>query len=248
MEPDPRLQSAIDRCYEVFASYPTPRSLEASPLREAKAIMQTLTSKPLRELSGEEIGPYSGYALTTVGNANDYRHFLPRILEEAVRNPIWMGTEPEVIAGRLILGGLLGWNAEEKGAIGPLFHRAWMRAADLHPSQEDATPWFCGMAILRMDVVRVLEAWRSTPRTNPILQLANFLESEAEPLSKANAGSCWAECDEYTLHLIRQWLLGDAVEEWMLMACDHVSPEEAYQLDQALFAVEEARDRLKAAP
>lgn len=77
MEPDPELNSAIDLCYEVFGTHPTPRSLNASPIRDAKAILQTLTSKPLRELSGEAIGPYSGYALTTVGNANDYKHFLP---------------------------------------------------------------------------------------------------------------------------------------------------------------------------
>ena len=40
---------------------------------------EQLTSAPLKELTGEEIGPYSGYAITTVGDADDYRHFLPRI-------------------------------------------------------------------------------------------------------------------------------------------------------------------------
>lgn len=46
----------IDDCYAAFAPYPPPRNLHASPLRDPVAILETLTSAPLRELTGEQIG------------------------------------------------------------------------------------------------------------------------------------------------------------------------------------------------
>lgn len=161
-----------------------------------------------------------------------------------------MGTEPEIIAARLKLGEWRTWAPEEQKAIANLFFMAWRLAANLHPYEADSTPWFRGMAILRFDMTRWLEMWRSSYHPNLILQFARFLESEAKPLSKPNAssGSHWADCDERTLLSIRRWLLGDAVEEWSLMACDHLPSEQAHHLDQALIAVEEARERLKAAP
>ncbi|WP_292341355.1 hypothetical protein [Mesorhizobium sp.] len=45
----PELQRLIDDCYAAFASDPPPRSLHASPLRDAVAA-------PLRELTGEQLG------------------------------------------------------------------------------------------------------------------------------------------------------------------------------------------------
>ncbi len=85
----PELQRLIDDCYDAFAPYPPPRSLHA--LRDPVAILATLTSAPLRELTGEQIGPYAGWAMTTVGDVTDYKHFLPRILEQAVRESLWTG-------------------------------------------------------------------------------------------------------------------------------------------------------------
>ena len=64
--------------------------MEASPLRDAREILMVLSAVPLRELTGEQVGPYSGWAMTTVGNERDYRHFLPRILELAVVDPVWL--------------------------------------------------------------------------------------------------------------------------------------------------------------
>lgn len=101
MQPNDSLQHAIDCCYDLFARYPRPLAFQASPLRNPAEILKTLTAGPLRELTGEQIGPYAGYAITTVGDVDDYKHFLPRILEQAVQQPIWTGTEPPIIGQRL---------------------------------------------------------------------------------------------------------------------------------------------------
>src|SRR5690348_5088149 len=95
------LRDAIEQYYAAFAAKPRPQKLEASPLRDPGAILATLTAAPLRELTGEQIRPYSGWAMTTVGTDRDYRDFLPRIFELAVIDPVWLGAEPPIMASRL---------------------------------------------------------------------------------------------------------------------------------------------------
>ena len=80
----PELQDVIDNCYASFAFYRLPRRLEAPAYRDPTAILATLSSAPLRELTGDQLGPYASWAMTTVGEVDDYRHFLPRILELAI--------------------------------------------------------------------------------------------------------------------------------------------------------------------
>src|SRR5262249_5226325 len=91
MEPNAEVSRALNDAYELFSIYPRPRHLEASPVENADEMLRALTAAPLRQLTGEQIGPYSGSAILTVGDVNDYKHFLPRILEQAVRAPEWMG-------------------------------------------------------------------------------------------------------------------------------------------------------------
>lgn len=90
------LSRAVERAYEVFASEPQPQTLHASPHRDAEELLRTLTAAPLRMLTAEQLGPYSGWAMTTVGDERAYRHFLPRIFELSVADRVWVGTEPTV--------------------------------------------------------------------------------------------------------------------------------------------------------
>ena len=90
----PKLAAALQQAYQVFANLPRPAHLEAAPHRDGDRMLSSLTAAPLRELTGEQIGPYAGCAITTVGSERDYRHFLPRILELAVE-----GEVPVVTAG-----------------------------------------------------------------------------------------------------------------------------------------------------
>ncbi|MGL4965574.1 MAG: hypothetical protein ACRC67_30410 [Inquilinus sp.] len=42
MQPGKRVQQAIDAAYRVFAPYPQPTELKASPLRDADGILRTV--------------------------------------------------------------------------------------------------------------------------------------------------------------------------------------------------------------
>ena len=159
MVPGAALRQALDRAYAALAPYPRPVAMDASPLRDPVAILRRLTRAPLREVSGEDIGPYAGWAMTTVGNADDYKHFLPRILEVAVETGSWMGTHPEIIASRLERAGWRAWPAGEQNAVVAVFAAAFEQASLAHPDYGDASPWLCGVAVMGEPVGPPLQAW-----------------------------------------------------------------------------------------
>lgn len=239
MQPNGELQRLIDGCYAAFAPYPRPLVMHASPLRDPVGLLKTLSSAPLRELTGEQIGPYSGYALTTVGDVEDYKHFLPRILEQAVREQLWTGTEPWIIATRLKKAQWLDWPAHEQAAIRALFAAAWSQALQEDPDEENAEPWICGIAYLDLDLAAMLEKWLAAPSINAALQLAHFMQTEAEFVfeNDTTERAVWSGVDEAKIHQVRHWLLGSPVHKLLLAARGRTDPSRLWVIDKALEAL-----------
>lgn len=233
------LRNAIDESYEEFSGIPCPRTLETSPLRNGDEILRTLTSAPLRELSGEEIGPYSGWAITTVGNDRDYRHFLPRILELAVTDPGWVGTMPPVLAGKLNMGAWRNWPANQKFAIVRFFDAALDAMIERHPDDwpAEAADWFCAIATLGEPIAPVVERWRTSDQANAALNMAGFLNEQSHNLRKHGEvrGSFWKEVSEEVRREAAQLLFESRTMVFLCSAMDKVSEEDRFcHLDPAI--------------
>lgn len=242
MQPSPKLQRAIDRCYDAFAAYPEPLNLDASPLRDPIQILKNLTSAPLGQLSGESIESYAGFAMTTVGGVEDYKHFLPRILELAVEGS-FLGTEPPIIGQRLKLGEWLEWPAYEQEAVGDLFIEAWKQVLLEHPDDEVAEDWLCGIANLNLDVSAALEVWDETPSVNATLQLAEFCLTEAGSVFEEDAEErgYWSYPSEANVRLVRTWLLGDGVSRRLSAARSRVRSSDLWRIETAFEELNELR-------
>ena len=104
----------IERAYLAFAHVTRPIKLDYSPYKDAVSI-ERLLSTPKRDIADADIGYYSSSALTTVGNAEDYRFFLPRILETIINDVEWR--EPSITVDRLEMAGWTAWSAEERDII-----------------------------------------------------------------------------------------------------------------------------------
>lgn len=245
MHPDKRLQQAIDVAYRVFAPYPAPTvlpypqptALTASPLRDADEILRTLTSAPLRDLTEDQIGPYSGWALTTVGSAWDYKHFLPRILEQAVLHPVDLGTMPPVIASKLDTAEWRKWPAAEQGAVRDVFAAAWAQARGMHPDDIYADNWLCGIAALGMDVSEALAGWLAPPSRDAVLQLAWFIGLAPVQIfgrGDDGEGGFWADIDPAARQTVADWLQGDAVLRALLELDLPADDKDRWLVDQAL--------------
>lgn len=235
----PELQDVIDNCYAAFAFYRQPRRLEASPYRDPAAILATLSSAPLRDLTGEQIGPYAGWAMTTVGDVDDYKHFLPRILELAVSVEPSLGFDPPIIAGKLRYGRWHAWPREERAAVHSLFSAAWHHGLEQHTDELDPKGWLTGIALIDGDLDTALEAWLRSPSPNATLQLAAFVGGEAELIFSDRANrNFWEGAEDAVIERMRRWLLGEPVADRLLLASGAVGAADEWHIDRALLALD----------
>lgn len=231
-----KLRNAIEQSYQEFAGVPCPCTLETSPLRDGDEILQALTSAPLKDLAGEQIGPYSGWAITTVGNDRDYRHFLPRIFELAVRDPAWLGFDPPVIAGKLNMGTWRTWPANQRSAVLHFFNAVFDAMIERHPDAcpSNAVDWLCGIAILGEPIAPVIERWRNSTEANAALNMAGFINAQSKNMRKLEEvqGSYWEEANTEVRREVAQLLLEERALAFLRSAKDKVSEEDRfYYLD-----------------
>lgn len=208
-------------------------------MRDGNEILRALTSAPLRELDGEQVGPYAGWAITTVGNDRDYRHFLPRIFELAVTAPVWLGTEPPVIASRLNMATWRTWSAEQQSAVLHVFHAAFDAMMERHPDEwpSEAADWFCGIANLGEPVTPPFERWRSSTSANGALNMACFIISESKHLREHGEvrGPFWDTVSENVRREVAKLLMEEQTMVFLQSAAERVSEEDRfYHLDAAL--------------
>lgn len=112
----PDLPRAINSLYTAFAAVPRPRHIDGCDCCIDQKGIPALLTKPLRELTPDELSSYASSVFLTVGSEADFRYFLPRILEVAVTQEGWW-PDWEVIGRALSDGHWLEWAAQEKVAI-----------------------------------------------------------------------------------------------------------------------------------
>lgn len=237
-EAEAKLRSAIERSYAEFANVACPRKLDASPLRDANEILRMLTSASLRELEGEKVGPYSSWAITTVGNGRDYRHFLPRIFELAVTDPVWLGAEPPVMASKLNMAEWRTWPSEQQGAVLHFFLSAIDAVVERHPDDgQSADSWFCGIMTLGEPAPPTFERWRSSSSPNAALHMASFIIRETKHLRRHAEvrGSFWGDVSADVRREVAKLLLEQRTMVMLQSAEGQLSDEDRlYLLDAAL--------------
>lgn len=235
--PNAALRDAIEQAYAAFSKVSPPLELEASPLRNARQILAALSAAPLRELTEEQIGPYSGWAITTVGNDRDYRHFLPRIFELSVTNPVWLGAEPPVMASKLNMARWREWPDSQQKAVLRFFRAAFDWVVQQHPeSGWSAALWACGLATLGEDASAIFDRLYSTSSPLAALQLASFIMDEAKRLRRHGEvrTSFWDDVDPEARRRIADFLTSDQSTAFLHAAASRVSDEDRLFLDAAI--------------
>ncbi|MFT4253484.1 MAG: hypothetical protein QM608_13475 [Caulobacter sp.] len=238
MTPGPELRAALDAAYDVFARYGRPSALEAPPHRKPEALLAALTAKPLREAPCEAVGRYAGWATTTVGGIEDYKHFLPRVMELAVGGKCpHMGCEPEILGGRIAYAGLATWPARERAAVTAVFEAAARQAID--ETLDAATPeeWLTAVGELGVAVAPLLQAWLSARSVDAGLHLAEAVRSEAA--RRADGRDDLAQRPPEA-RAVRLWLRGSAVRERLEALLFEVPEDETWRVEAALIESEAA--------
>lgn len=241
--PSDALRSAIERSYEAFAREPRPTRWRAAPHRDGDALLRQLTAVPLAELSDEAIGPYAGWAITTVGSAQDYRYFLPRILALAATGSGWIGADPPVIVGRLKMSQWESWAAAQRDAVLNLFETASHSSlAGGGDGWMDIENWLCGLAHLDRPLEPFLLAWAEADSVEAALQLSRFVRGDAKRLARGDiiASGFWDGVDISVRQQVSAWLLSAQVRHRLEVALETVAEEDRWEIEQGLLDLDRA--------
>ncbi len=156
-----RVREALEAVYRAF-DLPPPSVIEGCPCCIATRGTDVLLTTPLRQITGPALWRYASGVFLTIGDQQDFRYLLPRILDISVSDP-GNANDPEVVLGKLSLAGWRTWAQNEQRAI-EAFIDAWFEQAladDLAEADEgeigtDAESVLCGAARAGMPLERWL--------------------------------------------------------------------------------------------
>lgn len=113
----------MEELYQVFAKYRGPLKINGCPCCVSDSAKELIHSKPLRELEEDDLKYYAFKAMTTFGEVNDFKHFLPRIFE--LTTTTYFVVDSFVILGKLDYGKWGTWPQTEQQAVQNLFIPWW---------------------------------------------------------------------------------------------------------------------------
>lgn len=160
-----RQRAVVERLYAMFAA-PVPRKISGCPCCIATRQTDTLLRTPLRAIDGDMLWGYVFSAFLTLGDAADFRYFLPRIFEFSIHHPL-EAVDVEIVLGKLRLAGWDKWVEEERAAVIAAIDLLFDQAVAAVDEEEmpglvaiDVASVLCGAARADLDPVRWLERLR----------------------------------------------------------------------------------------
>lgn len=182
-------EAAIEAAYVVFGRYPLRRDMDACPCCVDPGRQGALTRLELRAATADQLGHYAFKAMTTWGDADDYRHFLPRILALtlAPEAGAWPGLDLDLIASKLSYGGYTRWPEVERAAVRDVLRAIWDRvlAHDGAAGGPDPDDVLTAAHTLELDLEPFLARWAGDERRPAALRLADAVSSSGGPRPEA---------------------------------------------------------------
>jgi len=194
------LKTAIQNLYKTFSAYTLNRGMPGCPCCVNEARQEVLYSKPLKQLSGQELSHYYLKAMTTWGGVNDFKHFLPRFFEI-------LATDKETLQVFIIFEHLDyanwdTWNLDEREPI-KSFLIAWWEDSTLSEFYFNGEEFlYFGSAIGSFQPL--LDNWNISIDNPTFKNLIHFIFGEFQQY-KIGKG-----IDEEAFYLLRNWLAGHA--------------------------------------
>lgn len=240
MAPDdhrpPTLDDAVAGLYLAFAQARRRGPVEGCPCCVRRGDQATLGHTPRRTLTADQLGSFAFRAMSTWGDEDDYRHFLPRILELALtpEGARWPGMAAEHVCLDLAAARWSTWTAPERAAVTRFFEAAWATALRSGPGVStwsvDALP--SGLPWAFDDVSPFLEQWERDTSLAATVHLAATLHgmwwhAQLRPRSRSPAG----------VSVIRRWLVAPARRDALARAFEaHLDEPVAGELAEGIDA------------
>lgn len=135
--------------------------MEGCPCCTAPVDHSDLQAAPLRELSADQLRYYALTAMFTWGGLDDFKHFLPRLLELAAVEG-FQALDTESLYGRLAYSKFDTWPPTEQAAVRAFAITHW-RASLADESADDPDAVLTGVMCLGEDLTPYLDVLREFP-------------------------------------------------------------------------------------
>ena len=206
------VSDAVQNLYEVFGRYK--RSIvegcDHCVFPQDNALIH---SKPLRKLSPLELEKYGRKALTTWGDQDDLRHFLPRLFELMTEGErISRLIDAPILTGKLRYAQWQHWPNHEREALHQFFTCYWERVLAEYPCQlESADDALCTIANAVDDIVPYMEFWQKQSDAPPIAHLAEFITDEVDRYcrKKKLGNAFWDDREDQVAQVVRWFQSAD---------------------------------------
>lgn len=175
------LHAAVGALYTTFERYSLRKNVRGCPHCVDQFDNAAIHSRPLHELTWDELARYSWKTLTTWGDADDLRHFLPRLFEliafqadPATSAFYSYPYNEEVLFGKLDYAGWREWPTTEQAALDTYFMALWHAALATYPSATAIDTWLSSIGAAT-DPAPFLAAWRADERVAALRHMADFV-------------------------------------------------------------------------
>ena len=159
--------------------------------------------------------------MTTWGNVDDFRHFLPRILELFASDSEIAWFAPEVILAKLRYGNWSEWPQSERESVQHYLNALWEDAIVRHPYHFEISEIVCSFAQVIDDLTPFLKRWPVAENLSSAVHFAEFVDVTSihrRPVAAGLLNAFWEDRAGQRLQ----------VEQWMLLAERQAELEAAY--------------------
>lgn len=188
MSPD--LIQAVTNLYRAFEHVPRPAKVEGCPCCADEDELRTLVEVPLRDLTPEKLRSYAFSALLTVGRGEDFRYFLPRLLELSVTGELEV--DVEIILRKMPYGRWQEWPREERAGVEVFLEALAATFATEEWDRFTLDEWICGFGQIFEDPTPYLRPLL-TPSPAAAANLVCFYEENRGDLKRGTLGSAFWE-------------------------------------------------------
>ncbi len=168
---------AVETLYDVFSLYPLAQKVEGCPCCVSAQDEAALHVRPLRRMTAEDLRRYAFKALSTWGDANDFRHFLPRLLE-LTAEPLNYDVDLEAVTSKLEYANCNQWPEQEQQAVRGYLLALWQLLLTLPPDAVSLNEYLGAIGQVEEDLAPYLELWRNGAGDAALDQLMIFADAQ----------------------------------------------------------------------